>query len=333
MNITTGYGSWVNHGDRDNVSVEASIADAVSGGPRDWLERMEESGAFDRIAADYRTAIDEALPRGISISGNEFIGLHQTDPDYTDAIGDFDIAHAICGIDLQEIIERHDVDATPGNKQRHMRDSAMTALYRALAAAGLNPLTSVDHVVTPGWTVVYRTDATTPAVWDAYTDRQAPAPGRYREQVSERLMTTDEVVSMLAPADDATPLGEMGTDDLLEVLRAHVGELPEGSTFAAAWNLMDRILTDGGIECLPAPWDGYGDHAPEGADDETRANLNARFLPQDPHDENTRPAVEIGTAHVYTYRDAGKLIVSVETVEDDTMPVEFSVNGKTVHEG
>ncbi|MET7363199.1 hypothetical protein ABZS76_32845 [Streptomyces sp. NPDC005562] len=59
--------------------------------------------------------------------------------------------------------------------------------------------------------------------------------------------------------EDDGPLDEMGTDRLLEVLREHVGDIPADSTFARAWALMDRILTDGGIECLPAPWDGYAD--------------------------------------------------------------------------
>lgn len=108
--ITTGYGTWCNHGDRDNVTVEATIADAVNGGDRDWQERMEAAGAFDRIAEDYRDAINEALPDGIALCGNDFIGLHHTDPNYTDAVGDFDIAEAIKAIDLQAIIMRHDID-------------------------------------------------------------------------------------------------------------------------------------------------------------------------------------------------------------------------------
>lgn len=110
MNVTTSYGTWVNHGDSSNVSVEASIADAINGGDSDWRERMETSGALDRIAADYRDAIDDALPEGISIAGNDFIGLHHTDPHYTDAIGDFDISAAVQGVDLWKIIEKHDVD-------------------------------------------------------------------------------------------------------------------------------------------------------------------------------------------------------------------------------
>jgi len=111
MNVTTSYGTWNNHGDSSNLSVEATIVDAINGGDSYWRERMETSGALDRIASDYRDAIDNALPEGISISGDEFIGLHHTDPDYTDEIGDFDISEAIQGIDLFEIVQKHDVDA------------------------------------------------------------------------------------------------------------------------------------------------------------------------------------------------------------------------------
>jgi hypothetical protein len=50
-------------------------------------------------------------------------------------------------------------------------------------------------------------------------------------------------------------LDEMGTDELLNVLRESLDELPWDSTFRQAWERMDRILTAGGPECLPAPWD------------------------------------------------------------------------------
>ncbi|MFJ1647960.1 hypothetical protein [Streptomyces sp. NPDC088258] len=110
MNVTTSYGTWCNHGDSTNVSVEATIADAINGGDSEWRDRMETSGALERVASDYRDAIDNALPDGISIAGNEFIGLHRTDPDYTDEIGDFDISEAIQGVDLFAIVQKHDVD-------------------------------------------------------------------------------------------------------------------------------------------------------------------------------------------------------------------------------
>lgn len=107
--ITTDCGTWCNHGDNSNVSVEASIADAINGGDSDWQERMETSGALERVAADYRDAINEALPDGIWLTGNDFICLHHSDPNYTDEIADFDISEAIEKIDLFEIVEKHDV--------------------------------------------------------------------------------------------------------------------------------------------------------------------------------------------------------------------------------
>lgn len=108
--ITTGYGSWYNHTGY-NLSPEADIADYMNGGGSDWCERMDESGATEAIADDYRAAVDKALPEGIYLSGDEFIGLHHTDPDYTDEIAEFDIRAAIEGIDLGSIIQKHDIDA------------------------------------------------------------------------------------------------------------------------------------------------------------------------------------------------------------------------------
>lgn len=107
--ITTGYGSWYNH-TQSNTSPEADILDAINGGDNDWQERMEASGALDAIASDYRDAVQAALPGGIYLSGDEFNGLHHSDPDYTDEIGDFDIKEAIERIDLTAIIQKHDID-------------------------------------------------------------------------------------------------------------------------------------------------------------------------------------------------------------------------------
>jgi len=143
-------------------------------------------------------------------------------------------------------------------------------------------------------------------------------------------------------AEEATPIGEMGTDELLTVLREEAPGLPAGSRFARAWAAMDETLTAGGIECLPAPWDGYGEtHVPEDADADTRANLTARFMPQDPQDENTRPCVGVGGAQVYVHRENGRLVVSVdldeakpeETNDDGTVPMVITVQGQEVFSG
>lgn len=146
--------------------------------------------------------------------------------------------------------------------------------------------------------------------------------------------------------DDTTPLDEMGTDNLLTVLRENAADIPKGSLFAEAWALMDRILTDGGPECLPAPWDGpaEGTLIPHDADPETLINLNVRFTPQSPIDPegDTHPCTQVGTAQIYTYRKDGRLIVGVETsgmdstgesAETDTdgnVPMAITVNGHTV---
>jgi hypothetical protein len=69
-------------------------------------------------------------------------------------------------------------------------------------------------------------------------------------------------------------------------------------------------------------------------------NLRARFLPQEPDDENTLPCIETGGAQVYAYWTAEGLCVSVhlDTGEipeqlydvDGTIPVHVTVNGDTV---
>jgi hypothetical protein len=118
MTTTTSYGTWNNHGDRGNVTVAASIADAINGGDADWRERMEASGALDRVEDAYRAAIDEALPQGVSLCGNEFIGPYYSDQSIEQQMAAFDddedpIASAVESADLQAIIEAHDVDNVP----------------------------------------------------------------------------------------------------------------------------------------------------------------------------------------------------------------------------
>lgn len=111
MTVTTSYGSWYNH-TGSNLTPSADIQDVMGGADSDWLQRMEDSGAIDDIERDWREAINEALPEGITLAGEEFYGPHDSDPDYTDEIQDCDIREIINAIDLQDIIERHDVDLT-----------------------------------------------------------------------------------------------------------------------------------------------------------------------------------------------------------------------------
>ncbi|MEV6421761.1 hypothetical protein [Streptomyces sp. NPDC051662] len=190
----------------------------------------------------------------------------------------------------------------------------------------------------------------------AASQDEAPAPAaavlaRIMDVISQvdatMVMYDDRATDAIGSAvDDTTPLDEMGTDDLLTVLRENTVDIPKWSLFAEAWALLDRILTDGGPECLPAPWDGpaEGTLIPHDADPETLINLNARFTPQAPVDPegDTHPCTQVGTAQIYTYRKNGRLVVavetsgmdstgdSVETDADGNVPMTITVNGHVV---
>lgn len=108
MVTTTSYGTWNNYGDRSNSTVEATIADFINGGDDDWRERVETSGALEKMAADYRAEINKALPDSVSLCGNEFIGpYYATDYDWD---GDLNISEIIASVDLDAIVERHAPD-------------------------------------------------------------------------------------------------------------------------------------------------------------------------------------------------------------------------------
>lgn len=65
------------------------------------------------------------------------------------------------------------------------------------------------------------------------------------------------------------------------------------------------------------------------------ANLGARFLPQDPAEEGTRPCLELGTGEVVTvYREGGRLVVSVDLsglpADGDPLPMVITVGERDV---
>lgn len=112
MNPTTSYGSWYNV-TGTNVTPAGDIGDAITGGDREWRERMEESGALDEIESEWRKAIRAALPDGVDLAGSEFIGPYEDRefPGYpTDEYGSLDLAAIVESVDLMEIVQKHDVD-------------------------------------------------------------------------------------------------------------------------------------------------------------------------------------------------------------------------------
>ena len=108
MTVTTSYGSWNNHAGGANTNLEGDIADYINGGDADWRHRVEESGAFEEMADAYRDAINNALPEGVTLAGDEFYGPYY-EADHT-WDGDLDIADIIESVDLGAIVETHDPD-------------------------------------------------------------------------------------------------------------------------------------------------------------------------------------------------------------------------------
>ncbi|MFF8422857.1 hypothetical protein [Streptomyces sp. NPDC015680] len=110
---TTSYGTWTNQVSQFSTSPDADVLDYINGGDADWRELLEQSGALDEIQQAYRAAIEQALPGGVSLCGDEFIGPAHPDEgefdDYpTNEDGGLDIAACVEDIALAEIIEWHD---------------------------------------------------------------------------------------------------------------------------------------------------------------------------------------------------------------------------------
>jgi hypothetical protein len=94
MTTTTSYGTWANFGDGE-LTVEDNINSAVG----------EYAADYDlpALTKAYREAINEALPGGISLYGNEFYGPHP----HVDGSGD-EIRAVIAGTDFWGLASKYD---------------------------------------------------------------------------------------------------------------------------------------------------------------------------------------------------------------------------------
>lgn len=115
MTTTTSYGTWNNHGDSSALTVEDTVTGYISGGDSEWIERIQGDGSFDDMVAGYREAINDALPDGVSLNGDEFYGpYYDADQNWdgypTNESGGLDIAAIIAEIDLGAIVGEHDPD-------------------------------------------------------------------------------------------------------------------------------------------------------------------------------------------------------------------------------
>ncbi|MYU24661.1 hypothetical protein [Streptomyces sp. SID8352] len=150
---TTSYGTWCNRVEQYSTSPDADVADYIGGADTAWRERVERSGALDAMTADYRTAINSALPDSVSLCGDEFIGPAYPDDDEwdgypTDEDGGLDIAACVEDISLDPIVEANDPLSLEEIGRDELKSAAKNPAKVASAAMsrlGLKPHAYVPH--------------------------------------------------------------------------------------------------------------------------------------------------------------------------------------------
>ena len=150
---TTTYGTWCNRVALYSLSPDSDLVDYIGGGDSDWLERVEKSGALDEMKTAYRAAINAALPAGVSLCGDEFIGPAYPDSDEwegypTDEDGNLDIAACVEDIDLQPIVEANDPLTLEEIGRQVLESKAASPAKTAsgvLSKLGLRPYTYLPH--------------------------------------------------------------------------------------------------------------------------------------------------------------------------------------------
>jgi len=108
---TTVYGHWTNIIDPTSSTVEQTVAKLLMAADPDWAAALEESGILEDIVQEFRDAINDALPTGVTLAGSEFVGPADCDPaewaGYPVTGDELDIAEIVEAIDLGAIVERH----------------------------------------------------------------------------------------------------------------------------------------------------------------------------------------------------------------------------------
>lgn len=102
----TVYSTWLNYSG-DALTPEATLEGALINAESEWRERLDETGAFEAMADAYRDAINNALPQGVNLVGEQFHGPFQP-ANPTESFES--ITEALNDIDIQKIIDDHDPD-------------------------------------------------------------------------------------------------------------------------------------------------------------------------------------------------------------------------------
>jgi hypothetical protein len=88
MTTNRSYGSWVRATGSSAMTLDGEVADALLAGV-DFSDYTDEQ--IEAVAAAYRAAINEALPEGVSLCGDEFYGpAYQESPDLAEIVDSVD---------------------------------------------------------------------------------------------------------------------------------------------------------------------------------------------------------------------------------------------------
>lgn len=102
MRPTTSYGTWTSEVGNLEIGPADRIASYITNGDPGDVQRFHDSGGFDAALADYRSAINNALPADVHLIDNEFIG-----PAYAEEYADLDIADIVNRIDVEDYVAPH----------------------------------------------------------------------------------------------------------------------------------------------------------------------------------------------------------------------------------
>jgi hypothetical protein len=102
---TTCYGAWATYDGA--LTVEETI-EAYLG---DFAVDFDAAGAFSKVVDDFRAAINENLPGGITLNGDNFYGPHPLNDGVRPHELNTLIPEVIEAVDLDAIVEKHDPDA------------------------------------------------------------------------------------------------------------------------------------------------------------------------------------------------------------------------------
>lgn len=150
---TTSYGTWGNRVNTYSTSPDADVLDYINGGDSDWRDLLEASGALNSIQRAYRDAIEAALPPGISLCGDEFIGPAYPDDDEfdgypTDEHDSLDFAAMVEDIDLGAIVDREEPLTLQDIGRNVLKSGAKDpakAAAAAMARLNVKPMILLPH--------------------------------------------------------------------------------------------------------------------------------------------------------------------------------------------